>query len=64
MPLVVFQDVLGAAYPVSVLTVPKDESVWSSKPDLAETGIDKGLDRQELDAYNVFWERVSDVLNE
>ena len=47
-----------------VLTVPKDESVWSSKPDLAETGIDKGLDRQELDAYSVFWERVSDVLNE
>jgi len=49
VPLVVFQAVLGAACSVSVLTMPKDESVWSSKPDLAETGID----RQELDAYNV-----------
>jgi len=31
-----FQDVLGVAYPASVLIAPKDDSVWSSKLDPVE----------------------------
>lgn len=30
MPVVVFQDVLGAAHPVSFMTAPRNDSVWSS----------------------------------